>query len=523
MLLKSAPAVALLSTLLAGCAAGGLEPAIAPAASVASSAPAAPVPSEVTAEELARLSAALNALVKTGMEAEHVPGLAVVVVRSGRTILKRGYGVADLASGTPLDPDTTLVRIGSITKALTALAVTRAAADGRLDMDADVTGFVGGVRNPGGFDRPVVVRDLISHSSGFDQVGMGRQVREFERPLAQRKARRPSLRSFLEAGNLRRATPPGLLFRYDTYGITLAGLVLEQATGVPYAEAMRRELFEPLGMRNSFVEADDAHLARLAKGYGFVDGRYVAQPYEVYVTTPASSIDATPADMGRLLEALTSDGANRQGRLFSRSTLGEVLAPDFRPQQHCPGSTHGFFEGPIGSTASGPRPRTVGHTGSMLGFSNLLTLVPEAELGVFVVANRDAEAGGGGVGLLGRVQDLVVRELAASAPPAGLALTPSQAPGDYSPVAGRYYYGAFCRSCSAEERARGAWERGEPRVVTTFARGVRIGEDTYLATTTEGVFLREDGQRHACFGRDPRGRVSHFNFSNSPNTFERGD
>jgi CubicO group peptidase (beta-lactamase class C family) len=427
-----------------------------------------------------------------------------------------------VATGRAVDPDTTLVRIGSISKALTALAVTRAAADGRIDMDADITHYVGGVRDFSGSTRPVVVRDLISHSSGFDQIGIGRQVREFERPLAERKALRPSLQQFLQDGNLRRVTPPGVLFRYDTYGITLAGVVLEKATGRTYAEAMQRELFEPLGMHDSFVEAEGPHLDGLAKGYGFLDGRYVAQPYEVYVTTPASSIDATPADMGRLLEALTSDGSNRHGRLFSKSTLQAVLAPDFRPQEHCPGATHGFFEGQIGSTAGDLRPRSVGHSGSMLGFSNQLTLVPEAELGVFIVANRDAEAGGGGVSTIRRIQDLVIERLGAEAPRGGLALQTAAEPGDYSAVAGGYHWGAYCRTCTDAERARGAWTRDEPRVVTAFDRGVRIGADTYLATTTDGVFLRADGQRHVCFGKDALGRVSHFNFSNSPNTFERG-
>ena len=514
--------IAFTSLLLMSCASGssqtaelGLSPDSAPSAAVPS--PAGPRP------DVAKLAAMLDRLAAADMAAENIPGMAIVVVQSGRTILKRGYGMADVATGRPVDPDRTLFRIGSISKALTALAVTRVASDGRADMNADVSSYVSGIRNLSGSDRPVTVRDLIRHSSGFDQIGLDRHIREFARPIAERKAMRPGLKQFLEAGNLRRTTPPGQLYRYDTYGITLAGLVLQKATGLPYAEAMRRELFAPLGMRDSFVEADPASLARLALGYGFADGAYVPQPYEVYVTTPASSIDATPADMGRLLEALTSDGANGHGRLFGQPTLQAVLAPQFRPQPRCPGVTHGFFEGQFNSVAGQSRPRTIGHGGNMLGFSSLLTIAPEAQLGIFVTVNRDTEAGGGSLRIDRHITDLILEQLAASPRNPGPALQVAEAPGDYRAYSGNYHFGAYCRTCTAAERARGGWSRGEPRVVAPSARGLRIDDATYLATTQNGVFLREDRERHVCFGSDRQGRISHFSFSNSPNTFERAE
>lgn len=520
MFLKCSAPIALTSLLLASCAPTMADPR--PVEALTQRAPL-PEPTDPPPAELAALAQAIDREAIAALEAEHLPGLAVVVVRSGRTILKRGYGVANVAAGRAMDPDRTLVRIASISKALTGLAVTRLTADGRLDMNADVTRFVGNVRNLSGSDRPVTVRDLLSHSSGFDQIGTGRQVREFERPIAERQALRPTLRQFLEAGNLRRVTPPGMLFRYDTYGTTLAGLVLEEVTGLSYPEAMRRELFKPIGMNDSFVDAEGEAFDRLATGYGFVDGKYVAQPYVVHVTTPASSIDATPADMGRLLEALTADGANSHGRLFSADTLRRVLAPDFRPQPHCPGATHGFQEGQIGSTAAQAIPRTLGHSGGLPGYSSLLTIVPNAQLGVFVTANRDFEAGGGEIPVIGHITDLVVKQLGGNATGAGLDLQLSQSPGDYRGVAGDYYWGVYCRTCSAEERSQRAWTRGDPIKVSALQNGVKIGDQTYLATTTAGVFLRENGKRHACFGKDLRGRTTHFNFSDSAQTFERGE
>ncbi len=173
--------------------------------------------------------------------------------------------------------------------------------------------------------------------------------------------------------------------------------MIERVTEMPYSEAMNKEMFAPLGMTKTFVEADAKHLDDLALGYGYVDGAYVPQPYEVYVTLPASSIDATPADMGRLLEALTGGGANAQGRLFEPETNKAILAPQYRPHAEFLGTTHGLRESYSGRDQPEKPLRTVGHGGDMLGFNADLTLIPELNVGIFVVTNRNGEAGGGHV------------------------------------------------------------------------------------------------------------------------------
>ena len=235
------------------------------------------------------LADAIDAVVADQMETPRLPGVAVVVVKDGATVFQRGYGVADVTTGRAVDPERTLFRIGSVSKALTALAVTRLIDDGRLARDTDVSEYVDNIANLSASDAPVTIEHLLTHTAGFDQIGLDRHVWDLDESLAARKAKRPSLEAFLENGNLRRVTPPGERFRYDTYGITLAGLVLAKATGRSYAEAMQQELFAPLGMTRSFVEADDAHIGDLATGYGWQDSAYVAQPYEVYVTTACSS------------------------------------------------------------------------------------------------------------------------------------------------------------------------------------------------------------------------------------------
>lgn len=477
----------------------------------------------VSAASIADLEATIDAIVREELEATHQPGVAVVIVKDGQTFIKRGWGVANVETGQPVDPDRTLFRIGSTSKALTGLALTRLVDRGEVGIDDDVTDYIDGIRNVSGGDKPVTVWNLLTHTSGFDQVGGGdRQIRQLGLSLDARKAMRPSIGDYLSGGMLRRITPPGHVFRYDTFGMTLAGYVAAEAVGLSYAEMMHQELFEPLGMTRSFVEVDDAHRPDLAFGYGWIDGAYVEQPYEVYVTTPASSIDATPADMGRLLEALTGGGANAHGRLFSPETAAAVLAPQYQPHPGFVGATHGLWEYSELGIPSEPQVRTVGHGGSMLGYETSFSVYTEANVGVFVVTNRNRESGGGPDNVRGRIAQAVVEAFYAD-DVLVKTFAPAVAVGgrDLSAYAHDFYDGVHCRTCTAEEFAAGGWPRRPARPVRVIETGLQIDDQTFLPTADPDVFVRSDGNREVFFGRGESGRVSFFVFTTSPYAFER--
>ncbi len=466
------------------------------------------------------LTAAVDETILSYMAENHLPGAAVVMVKDGKSIFLRGYGLANIEQDLAVDPETTVFRIGSISKALTLLTLTRLADDGRVGLADDVARYFDGISNPRRLERPITLADLLTHTAGLDQIGIGRQVRDFGRPLAERQAARPSITEFLRADNLRRVTPAGQYFRYDTYGATLAGAVIERVTGLPYDQAMRQEMFEPLGMIRSSVEVEPQYRDDLALGYGFVNGEYVAQPYEIYVTTPASSIDATVADMGRLLVALTGSGSNEHGRLFQPATAAAVLAPQFRPHPEFLGQTHGLRESKAGSGPAAQRVRTVGHGGGMLGFNASMTIIPEFDFGIFMVTNRNSEAGGGQVRLGRAVLATVIDSLVAESAAAALSV-PNIAPlQDLSDYVGDYYFGVFCHSCSAQELARGGWPRGVHRPVKAVDGTLQVGDEQYIPRGDD-VFVESEGRRMIYFGRDEEARVSFYVYSTSVDTFER--
>lgn len=450
-----------------------------------------------------------------------LPGASVVIVKDGKTVLKRGYGMANVQTGAPVDPDRTLFRLGSISKALTLLTLTRQIDQGKLDIDADVGKYFEGIQNDEQFDEPVRVRHLLTHTGGFDQIGgSDRQVYEFDQTLEARKAMRPGISEYLRANHLRRVSPAGALFRYDTYGTTLAGAILEGITDSTYSAAMYQEMFSVLGMNKTFVEVDDEHRSDLAVGYGFVNRTFIPQPYEVFATTPASSIDATPADVGRLMEALTGGGANSHGRLLSSEMTKRVLSPQYRAHPEFVGITHGMFESFSSRSADfSKHVRTVGHGGSMRGYITSMTIVPDHGLGIFIATNRAPEAGGGEVNL-----DTVVNAAIASLgelPNRPRLIVPERNPSvDLTEYEGSYYYGVYCHSPTEADDSNGCWRRGQPRQVAAKRGALTVAENEYLPRGDD-VFVRTDGEQMLFFGRDDSQAIKSFVFSSSPDTFER--
>ncbi|MFK7767754.1 MAG: serine hydrolase, partial [Mariniblastus sp.] len=470
----------------------------------------------------------MDATAEELLKQQHLPGLAVVVTENGKTVFKKGYGLANVENQTAVDPDKTLFRIGSVSKAFTFLVLTRLIDQGRLKRTDNVENFIGNVGNPRNYKEPVTIDDLLMHTGGFDQVGTGRHIRDHHLNLKQRKSKRASLVDFLESNNLRRVTDAGEMFRYDTYGVTLAGAIIEKVTGKPFAAAMKQEMFEPLGMNRSFVEVDETHFSDLATGYGWRQGSFQARPYEVYLTTPASSIDMTPADMGRLMEALTSGGANSNGRLLGKEITKAVLSPQFKTHPEFVGITHGFFESYTSNESnSSIHLSTIGHGGSMDGYRCALTIIPEKQVGIFFIANRAPESGGGTVDFR-PLLDIVVNQFDDSPKVAKFVVPPQSPEGDalqkrLSEYAADYYYGIYCHTPTREDMKSGAWRRPDARSVSVVDQGLLIGDETYLPykETEKDVFVQSNGDRLVHFGRNAKGMVTHFVYSTSPDTFEK--
>jgi len=219
-----------------------------------------------------------------------VPGAAFVFVRNGAVVYERGYGVADIATKTKVDPERTVWPIASITKTVTALGALQLVADGRVKLDGDLNRYLKRVQVPAQGYAPLTLRHILSHTGALDEIP-GRRY-DGRQP--------PDMAAFLK-DKLVRYREPGKLTAYSTYGIALAGVLIEDVSGESYADYLKQHIFAPAGMGSARVMLRQGDEKGVATPYEIDDGRATAIQYEWYQTPATSSMVATAADMGRLL------------------------------------------------------------------------------------------------------------------------------------------------------------------------------------------------------------------------------
>jgi CubicO group peptidase (beta-lactamase class C family) len=310
---------------------------------------------------------------------DRVPGAVVSVVSGRDTVFSKGYGKADLEHGVAFSPSRSLVRIASITKLFTWTAVMQQVRAGRLDLDADVNGYLKDFQIPATFPRPVTLRDLMDHTSGFEERVIGTAART--------AADMPSLEEFLADNMPARIRPPGEVSAYSNYGAALAGYIVGKVSGESYEDYVRRHLLDPLGMTHSTaaqpVPAGLAH--DLASSVDSDENKRI--PFEFDTMPPDGSISATADDMAKFMIAHLHP---ESGGILTAATAKEMHTRSFAADPRLGGIAHGFMD----RTINGHRVLT--HDGSWEGFESLLVLVPDCDLGWFVSTN-----GTGGIDAVG--------------------------------------------------------------------------------------------------------------------------
>lgn len=315
------------------------------------------------------------------MEKSRIPGAVISIVKDGQIIFTKGYGVADLEKKGPVVPHKTIFRIGSITKVFTATAVVQMADRGRINLGDDVNKFLKGMRVPDTFSRPITFANLLTHTSGLDEISPGRRTSN--------KSDVVPLGEFLKS-RIVRQFPPGEVISYGSYNSSLAALIIEEITGSPFRTYLQKNIFSPLRMgRTSITEVRKEHQEDVATGYVYRENKYRKLPFEWFNTYPASDINSTATDMARFMIANLQYGALDGRRILSEKAAREMQKTQFRNHPLIPGWAYGFQEGTQNNL------RFIEHGGSMDdGYSALMTLVPEKHLGIFVACNTE---GGGSV------------------------------------------------------------------------------------------------------------------------------
>jgi CubicO group peptidase (beta-lactamase class C family) len=336
-----------------------------------------PVTVNLTAEDLGPF---LDGLMNAELTWHNIAGGVVTVVKDGQILLCKGFGYADFARRQTVVPDRTLFRPGSITKLFTGIAVMQLVEAGKIDLDRDINDYLD-FKIPGTFIQPITMRNLLTHTAGFDQ-----RLRNLF--VTRREDLRP-LRDYLIAEMPDRLFSPGAVPAYSSYGLALAGYIVERVSGVPYKEYVRYQIFRPLQMEHSTFDQPlpEDLLPDMSNGYKTTSDP--AGGFEFVQAVPAGALSTTGVDMGRFMAALLNQGALEGAQIISPDSLQKmedrvlVLDPKLNAM------------GLVFTERRPSDPRIIGHGGDTVYFHSNLILIPERRVGFFVSLNSTGTNGRG--------------------------------------------------------------------------------------------------------------------------------
>lgn len=347
----------------------------------------------------------LDAVVAASMKTFDVPGMAVAIVKDGKIVVAKGYGVRKLGEPTPVD-EFTKFGIGSNTKAFTTAALATLVDEGKLSWDDPVyqrlPGFV--MYDPY-VSHEMTIRDLLTHRSG---MGLGEGDLLFWPHTTYSRADVIYRLRFMKPQSSFRSH-----YAYDNLLYMTAGQIIPAVTGTTWDDYVRQRIFGPLGMNHTnlsttaYQSGDD-----YAYPHSRVDGKLQVIPFEDLDNAgPAGSINSSAADMAKWVQLQLNRGkyVDRDGRLFTEQRSKEMwsaqtILPIGDPPAPLAGLKANFADYALGWGLRDYHGRKlVGHTGGVGGFVSRVMLVPEENLGVVILTN--AEEGGAFDSILYHVLD----------------------------------------------------------------------------------------------------------------------
>ncbi|MBK5188622.1 MAG: beta-lactamase family protein [Gemmatimonadaceae bacterium] len=320
------------------------------------------------------LAAFFDGAMRQFIDQLHVSGAVVAVVKDGRVVYAHGYGLSNVEKRTPVDPATSLFRIGSTSKLFTWTAIMQLVQQGKINLDADVNTYLTQFKIPAAYGKPVTVRSLLTHSSGFEDGALGYLI-------TNDSSRVEPIDVTLKKHMPARVRPPGVLSSYSNYGAALAGLIVQNVSGIPFNDYIRRNILDPLDMHHAtFQEPLPPELkADAVTGYTRDNGVYVAKPFEfVGGFRPAGSGSMSALDMTHFMLAHLQNGHYGNARILDSATTQLMHARAFANDPRLPAMALGFYEQRINGV------RFIGHEGDTQYFHTAMFLIPEAQTGIFL-------------------------------------------------------------------------------------------------------------------------------------------
>jgi len=336
----------------------------------------------------------LDVYVARDMKTFDVPGIAIAIVKDGKVVLAKGYGVRKLGEATPVD-ENTLFGIGSNTKAFTSAALASLVDAGKISWDDKVYERLKGFQMYDPYvSHEMTIRDLLTHRSG---MGLGEgDLLFWPHTTFTRDDIIYRLRFMKPASSFRSR------FAYDNLMYIAAGQVIPAVTGKPWEEYIREKILQPLGMKTSTLSTRDFKATdNYASPHSKVDGKLQSIPFQdIDNAAPAGAINSSVAEMSKwiLLQLNRGKFPGQDDRLFSEEQSREMwtaqtILPIGSGDSPVSALRPKFAAYALGWGVQDYHGRKlVGHSGGLAGIVTRVMLVPEENLGVVILTNAESGA-----------------------------------------------------------------------------------------------------------------------------------
>lgn len=345
------------------------------------------------AESIEALVPKLDRIMADYQATAPLPGLVYGVVKDGRLVHARGFGVQDLQSKQPITADSRF-RIASMSKAFTGLAILKLRDEGKLRLDDPAERFVPemrGWRYPTADSPKITVRDLLTHTAGLVE----------DNPWGDRQQPLPEAEftAMLKSG-VPFARAPGLAYEYSNFGYATLGRIVSNVSGEPYQRYIGRSLLAPLGMSSTGYDIAKSPLSARAIGYRWQDGAWLREPDMADGAFGAmGGVETSANDYARWVAFLLSAWPARDGPEagpVKRATVREIVEganmargamrdPSYGGAPCRQAVAYGMGWRVIDDCDLG---RVVMHTGGYPGYGSILLLLPDKGVGLFAFGSR---------------------------------------------------------------------------------------------------------------------------------------
>jgi CubicO group peptidase (beta-lactamase class C family) len=328
------------------------------------------------------ISDSLDNYINRALKTERLPGLAIAVVKDGKVILAKGYGVKEWGKSDPVD-ENTLFMIGSNTKAFTAISLALLQSEGKLTLNDPVTKWIPEFKlDNKAAGEQAIIRDILSHRIGF---------RTFQGDFTYWKSDLGREDVIERMGHIKAVYPFRTKYGYCNAAFTVAGQIIPRATGIQWEDFVKQRIFDPLGMTRTLpLNAQMPSAVNRTVPHDIVKGQVISVPYcSIDNMAPAGSICSSVNDMSKWMIMLLNKGSYEGKKIVPENAFDEVWYPHSIIGTGGAPFNRGHFElyGLGFDIREYEDHLIISHTGGVTGYLSSVTLVPDQKLGIVILTN----------------------------------------------------------------------------------------------------------------------------------------